>query len=84
MAQQGAEGWGPALGRAREMVGGHQGEPQLSGGMRWEQPLMMLLPRDEPRVMAIARYSQCLAARGGLQVPLVMRLKGEAVQEILK
>ena len=48
--------------------------------MRWGQPLMMMLPRGEPMVMALARCSQCLAAHGGLQELAMMCFGVEAVQ----
>ena len=49
-------------------------------GMRWGQLLLMLLPREELKVTALARCSHHLANCGGLQVLAVMCLKEEAVK----
>ena len=62
------------------MPSGSRGGSQLACGMRWGQPLMMMLPREEPRVMALPRCSQHLAAHGGPQELAMMCLEVEAVQ----
>ena len=84
MSQQEAKGWGSALGRARENAGWklREGVSQMSGGIRWMQLLTMLLPREEPKVMALMRCNQHLPAHGGLQVLIARNLEGELVQKI--
>ena len=80
----GSQGLGLSIGEGqrKRQVEAEGGGSQLSGGIRWGQLLTMLLPREEPKVMALMRCNQHLPAHGGLQVLIARNLEGELVQKI--